>query len=62
MLMHSEKQSLRNVDFRHSKKEKAVRNGIRTHAHISGPELESGALDRSATLTAGKLKVNFFVL
>ena len=35
-----------------AKKEKClVRNGIRTHAHISGPDLESGALDRSATLT-----------
>ena len=28
-----------------------VRNGIRTHAHIRGPDLKSGALDRSATLT-----------
>ena len=43
--------------------EKSVRSGIRTHAHISGPEisrshwdlrndfLESGALDHSAILT-----------
>ena len=31
--------------------QKIVRNGIWTHAHISGPDLESGALDRSATLT-----------
>ena len=43
-----------------------VRSGIRTHAHIRGPEhslrhnfaekvsLESGALDRSAILTTGK--------
>ena len=42
--------------------EKLVRSGIRTHAHIRGPEcsfhvegrdvtLESGALDRSAILT-----------
>ena len=42
-----------------------VRSGIRTHAHIRGPEhslrhnfaekvsLESGALDRSAILTTG---------
>ena len=45
-------------------KKKSVRGGIRTHAHIRGPEcfelalaskegiLESGALDHSATLTA----------
>ena len=33
------------------KEYKIVRNGIRTHAHIRGPDLESGALDRSATLT-----------
>ena len=44
-----------------------VRSGIRTHAHIRGPEhslrhkfaekvtLESGALDRSAILTTDKL-------
>ena len=41
----------------------SVRSGIRTHAHIRGPEhparnrgrftLESGALDRSAILTYG---------
>ena len=33
---------------------KAVRNGIRTHAHFSGPDLKSGALDRSAILTTCK--------
>ena len=44
------------------KRKKCVRGGIRTHAHIRGPEasnshreqgnvLESGALDHSATLT-----------
>ena len=32
-------------------KQKNVRNGIRTHAHISGSDLKSDALDRSATLT-----------
>ena len=30
---------------------KIVRNGIQTHVHIRGPDLKSGALDRSATLT-----------
>ena len=46
------------------REKKSVRGGIRTHAHICGPEcfeltlaskefiLESGALDHSATLTA----------
>ena len=44
------------------KKKKFVRSGVRTHAHIRGPEhstrldsrkviLESGALDHSAILT-----------
>ena len=44
-----------------------VRGGIRTHAHIRGPEhstcrtgkaeyLESGALDHSATLTVVQLR------
>lgn len=49
---------------REREKKKSVRGGIRTHAHIRGPEcfelalaskefiLESGALDHSATLTA----------
>ena len=54
-------------------KKKSVRGGIRTHAHIRGPEcyepglpgkvlcLESGALDHSATLTAAKAwhKISF---
>ncbi|GIX90806.1 hypothetical protein CDAR_389751 [Caerostris darwini] len=45
-----------------------VRSGIRTHAHIRGPEystlqqgkaiLESGALDRSAILTCLELRNN----
>ena len=50
------------IKFGKRKKKKSVRGGIRTHAHIRGPEdsnshceqdlnLESGALDRSATLT-----------
>ena len=53
------------------RKKSSVRGGIRTHAHIRGPEcfelalaskeviLESGALDHSATLTAhlGQRKV-----
>ena len=51
----------------------SVRSGIRTHAHIRGPEhsalservrklLESGALDRSAILTHYKtnIKRNIF--
>ena len=39
-------------------KQKVVRNEIRTHAHICGPDLESGALDRSATLTTHCLAFN----
>ena len=31
---------------------KAVRCGVRTHAHLRVPELKSGALDRSANLTS----------
>ena len=55
--------------------EKSVRSGIRTHAHISGPEffqmllqlkdykLESGALDHSAILTCFNLvKMNDQIL
>ena len=55
--------------------EKSVRSGIRTHAHISGPEisrshwdlrndfLESGALDHSAILTCFDLvKMNDHIL
>ena len=30
----------------------SVRCGVRTHAHFRVPELKSGALDRSANLTA----------
>ena len=59
------KKSVINVDFRYSKKlgKSFVTNGIRTHAHISGPDLESGALDRSATLTVDKLKLDLgFIL
>ena len=50
---------------------KNVRSGIRTHAHIRGPEnsfeqgnLESGALDHSAILTTKKncIKVTPFIL
>ena len=37
----------------------SVRNGIWTHAHIRGPDLKSGALDRSATLTIHKYYVRF---
>ena len=44
-----------NIQKSHSTNKKGkVRNGIRTHAHFSGPDLESGALDRSATLTVDK--------
>ena len=52
------------------KKNKIVRSGIRTHAHIRGPErsspmlksegilhLESGALDHSAILTMSFTKL-----
>ena len=30
-----------------------VRSGVRAHALFRGPDLESGALDRSAILTSG---------
>ena len=33
-----------------------VRSGVRTHALFRGPDLESGALDRSAILTLLKLQ------
>ena len=51
---------LRQSIFRETLEKNFVRSGIRTHAHIRGPEyscygksptLESGALDRSAILT-----------
>ena len=54
------------------KKEKSVRGGIRTHALIRGPEasthsvskifnLESGALDHSATLTVDKYEYKLWL-
>ena len=56
----AEEKSERNESCYKDEKKDFVRSGIRTHAHIRGPErsvkaksvtLESGALDRSAILT-----------
>ena len=46
---------LKNKDI---KTKRIVRSGIWTHALSRGPELESGALDHSATLTV----VEYFIL
>ena len=61
--LQREKKSLakrKKITCKEEKKKSLVRNGIQTHAHISGPDLESGALDRSATLTANLL--GYFLL
>ena len=46
------KQKPKNRKQKQKTKKKIVRSGIWTHALFRGPELESGALDHSAILTA----------
>ena len=38
-----------------------VRSGVRTHALFRGPDLESGALDRSAILTVIRPTLMLFI-